>query len=45
MGEQLVCQTEGISADDLNYNNFGASVMALLASCIVAGWFCSTATI
>ena len=46
MGKKLACQTEGVSTTDLKLNSFGASLtINLLASCLVAGWFCSTATI
>ena len=35
MGKKLVCQTEGVSATDLNLNSFGTPLtVTLLASCI-----------
>ena len=38
MGEKLAFWTEGFCTADLNFNNFGASLIGSLALCIVAGW-------
>ena len=38
-------QTEGFSVADFDLDSFGAPPTVLLASCIVAGWFCSTVAI
>ena len=32
MGEKLACQTEGFSTADLGFDNFGVSLVGLLAT-------------